>query len=416
MSASNENTPRLVIVGGGLAGAKAAEAARADGDTGHVTLIGQEEELPYERPPLSKGYLQDNESRDDFTVHDRQWYVDNNITLHLNTRATAIDTGRHTVHTSDGDRISYDKLILATGSTPRRLDVPGADLDGVHYLRTVDDSTSLRAAIEGAEQVAIIGGGWIGLEVAAAARQAGKPVTVIVRDDLPLANVLGAQVASVFAELHREHGVDLRVDSEAAEILGRNGTASGVRLTDGHEVDADLVVIGIGAVPNLDLAEDAGITIDNGVLVDDSLRSSDADIYAVGDIANAPYPALDVRLRVEHWATALNQPPVAVAAALGRDARWTELPYFFSDQYDLGMEYLGYATGAELDQVVIRGDIEKREFIAYWLDAENKVRAGMNVNVWDVVDDAKALINSERPVDPAKLADPDVPFDQTYAR
>lgn len=399
----------FAIVGGGLAGAKAAEALRDNDFDGHVVLFAAEDQLPYERPPLSKEYLAGKKKLDDFTVDPAAWYRDRNVDLRLGTEVTAVNAAAHTLSLPDGTTVGYDKLLLATGSASRRPPIPGSDAAGVHYLRTIDDAATLSAALNPGATLAIVGAGWIGMEVAAGARGRDVNVTVVEAAHLPLPAALGAEVGEVFAQLHREHGVDLRLDQSVEEITTDNGTATGLRLTDGSTVAADAVLIAVGAAPNIELAEKAGLAIgDSGVLVDASLRSSDPDIYAVGDIAAAQHPFYGVRIRTEHWANALKQPAVAVAGMLGNSAEYDELPYFFTDQYDLGMEYVGHAP--EYERVVFRGDVAGREFVAFWLDASNRVLAGMNVNVWDVLDDVKALIRSGAPVDPDRIADPAQPL------
>lgn len=403
----------FAIVGGGLAGAKAAEALRDNDFDGHVVLFAAEDHLPYERPPLSKDYLAGDKVLKDFTVDPAAWYRDHNIDLRLGTEVTAVDAAEHTLALPDGSTVGYDKLLLATGSAPRRPPIPGSDAAGVHYLRTIDDAEALSAALTPGSTLAIVGAGWIGLEVAAGARGRGVDVTVVEAAHLPLLAALGPEVGEVFARLHREHGVDLRLDQSVQEITTDNGTATGLRLGDGSAVTADAVLVAVGAAPNIGLAERAGLAIaDGGVLVDASLRSSDPDIYAVGDIAAAQHPLFGVRIRTEHWANALKQPAVAVAGMLGlgpqSPTEYTELPYFFTDQYDLGMEYVGHAP--EYQRVVFRGDVAGREFVAFWLDTGNRVLAGMNVNVWDVLDDVKALIRSATPVDPERIADPSQPL------
>ncbi|AIY46875.1 NAD(P)/FAD-dependent oxidoreductase [Mycolicibacterium fortuitum] len=399
----------FAIVGGGLAGAKAAEALRDNDFDGHVVLFAAEDQLPYERPPLSKEYLAGKKKLDDFTVDPAAWYRDHNVDLRLGTEVTAVNAATHTLSLPDGTTVGYDKLLLATGSASRRPPIPGSDAAGVHYLRTIDDAATLSAALNPGATLAIVGAGWIGMEVAAGARGRDVNVTVVEAAHLPLQAALGAEVGEVFAQLHREHGVDLRLDQSVEEITTDNGTATGLRLTDGSTVAADAVLIAVGAAPNIELAEKAGLAIgDGGVLVDASLRSSDPDIYAVGDIAAAQHPFFGVRIRTEHWANALKQPAVAVAGMLGNSAEYDELPYFFTDQYDLGMEYVGHAP--EYERVVFRGDVAGREFVAFWLDASNRVLAGMNVNVWDVLDDVKALIRSGAPVDPDRIADPAQPL------
>ncbi|MGI5404985.1 NAD(P)/FAD-dependent oxidoreductase [Streptomyces sp. CA-135486] len=399
-----------VIVGASLAGAKAAQALREEGFDGTLILIGEESERPYERPPLSKAYLMGKDAREQIYVHPPQWYAEHDIDLRLGTAVTALDPAPHEVTLADGSRLGYAELLLATGSSPRRLPVPGADLDGVLYLRTVEDSDRIKDAFSSASRVAVVGAGWIGLETAAAARAAGVEVTVLERAELPLLGVLGREVAQVFADLHRDHGVDLRFGVQVAELTGSAGTVDGVRLSDGTRIDADAVIVGIGIVPNTGLAQAAGLQVDNGILTDERLGTSAPGVYAAGDVANAFHPLLGRRIRVEHWANALHQPQTAAKAMLGREAAYDRLPYFFSDQYDLGMEYAGYAEPGGYDQVVFRGDVDAREFIAFWL-SHGRVLAGMNVNIWDVTEPIQALVRSGQQVDTRKLADPQVPID-----
>ena len=400
-----------VIAGASLAGAKAAETLRAEGFGGPVVLIGTEEELPYERPPLSKDYLLGKAGRDTIYVHPLEWYAGHDVDLRLGTTVTGIDRGARVVTLDDGSRVSYRKLLLTTGSSPRRLPVPGADLGGVLYLRTAADSDRLKAAFRPEARIVVIGAGWIGLEATAAARAAGAGVTVLEAAELPLLRVLGREVAEVFAGLHREHGVDLRFGVQVAEITGSGNHADGVRLADGTHVPADTVLVGVGIAPNVQLAEQAGLDVDNGIKVDASLTTTDPDIFAAGDVANAFHPLLLRHIRVEHWANALNQPKAAARSMLGQEVAYDRVPYFFTDQYDLGMEYSGYVEPEGYAQVVFRGDVPGREFVAFWLDRNQRVLAGMNVNVWDVNEQVQELIRAGRPVDPDALRDPARPLD-----
>jgi 3-phenylpropionate/trans-cinnamate dioxygenase ferredoxin reductase component len=399
------DTPnRIAVVGGGLAGAKAVEALREMGFDGELTLVADEADLPYERPPLSKDFLQGKQEFDAAIVHPAGWYDEHKIDLRLGVAAMSLDRAAHELGLADGTTLNYDKLLLATGARPRQLRVPGGD--ALRYLRTRRDSEGLRAAFGPGKRVVIIGAGWIGLESAAAARAAGSTVTVVDSAELPLLAVLGPEMGGVYAALHRDNGVDLRLGASLQEVLvDDDGVATGVRLADGT-IDADVVIAGVGVAPEDSLARLADLRVDNGVLVDASLRTSDPDIYAVGDVANHDHPLLG-RLRVEHWANALNQPASAAAAMLGdKSARYEQLPYFYSDQYDVGMEYLGFAPS--YDRVVVRGDTDAREFVAFWLDEERHVRAVMNVNVWDVVDAVRPVILERREVDPDRISDPDV--------
>ncbi|MET7302768.1 FAD-dependent oxidoreductase [Embleya sp. NPDC005575] len=399
----------FVIVGASLAGAKAAQTLREEGFDGPIVLLGEETERPYERPPLSKGYLLGKDERDTVYVHPPEWYGEHDVDLRLGAAVTAVDPAAHEVTLADGTRIGYAKLLLTTGSSPRRLTVPGADLDGVHYLRRLADSDRIKESFESASRIVVIGAGWIGLETAAAARAAGVEVTMLEVAELPLLRVLGREVSQTFADLHTDHGVDLRFGVQVAEITGAGGRANGVLRADGSRIDADAVIVGVGITPNTRLADAAGLEVDNGIRVDAHLRTSHPDVHAAGDVANAFHPLLDKHIRVEHWANAVNQPQVAAKVMLGQDVVYDRVPYFFTDQYDLGMEYTGYVEPGGYDQVVFRGRSDTREFIAFWL-AQGRVLAGMNVNVWDVADPIRALVASGRAVDASELADVAIPL------
>jgi 3-phenylpropionate/trans-cinnamate dioxygenase ferredoxin reductase component len=400
-----KNKPSFVIVGGGMAGAIATQTLREEGFDGKITLLGQEPNAPYERPPLSKDYLQGKADRDSIFVHPEPWYAEHAVELSLGSTVTSLDPASRTI----GERLSYDKLLLATGSKPRRLDVPGADLDGVYYLRNVEESDRLKIEFAQANRVVIIGAGWIGLETAAAARAAGLDVTLLVSGDLPLQHVLGPEAAPIFDELHRSHGVDLRYRTTAVELTGRHGRVTGVMLSDGTRIDADMIIVGIGAVPRTEIAADAGLKIDNGIVVDEHLRTSDPDIFAAGDIARTYNPRLGRHIRVEHWANARRQGVVAAKAMLGQDAADVRPSYFFTDQYDLSMEYTGDIGPAGYDRVIFRRHADSDQMIVFWL-FEQRVQAGMNINIWDVADDIERLIQSARPINADDLADPAIPL------
>jgi 3-phenylpropionate/trans-cinnamate dioxygenase ferredoxin reductase component len=399
----------FVLIGGGLAGAKAAETLRAEGFAGRVVLVAGEPELPYERPPLSKGYLLGSAEREKARVHEPGWYEKNDVDLRTGTRATALDVAGRRVELDSGESLSYDKLLLATGSSARRIPVPGADLDGVHYLRTLPDSDRLLAALrDGGRRVVVVGAGWIGLEVTAAARTYGNDVTVVEPQPTPLYAVMGAEMGQVFARLHRQHDVDLRTGTGVAEFRG-SGTVGSVVTDGGDEIPADLVLVGVGAAPDTALAEAAGLQVENGVVTDASLRTSAPDVFAAGDVASAFHPLYGRHVRVEHWANALNGGPAAARSMLGQDVSYERVPYFFTDQYDLGMEYSG--LGGPDDRVVCRGNPDDGEFVAFWLSGE-RVVAGMNVNVWDVTDPIQALVRSGREVPAERLTDPAVPLEE----
>lgn len=385
----------IVVVGGGLAGAKAVEELRSQGWTEDITVVGGEPHLPYERPPLSKGLLLGTDEPESAFVHDPQWYDDHDVDLRLGSPATRIDRDRRTVVVADGS-IPYDHLLVATGATPRRLDVLGHASAPVVHLRTLEDSLALKSRLSG--RLLVVGAGWIGLEVAAAARQAGADVTVVENAALPLLAVLGPQLAPVFADLHRQHGVDLRLSTSIAAVEGAS-----VTLSDGDRVEPDLVVAGIGAVPDDGLAADAGLATDNGVLVDARLRTGDPHVWAAGDVANHDHPTLG-RLRVEHWDNAIEQGRHAARGMLGDDAPYTRLPYFFTDQYDLGMEYVGRVAPGTSTELVVRGDLEKRVFTALWI-GDGTVLAGMQVNDWDATEHLRRLVGGPAP---ERVRDPEV--------
>ncbi|MFG2677589.1 NAD(P)/FAD-dependent oxidoreductase [Streptomyces sp. NPDC048392] len=414
----------FVIVGGGLAGAKAAETLRTEGFTGRVILICDERDHPYERPPLSKGYLLGKEERDSVFVHEPAWYAGHDIELHLGQTVVAVDRAARTVHYGDdGTHVTYDKLLLATGAEPRRLDVPGTDLAGVHHLRRLAHAERLKGVLASLGRdnghLVIAGAGWIGLEVAAAAREYGAEVTVIEPGPTPLHGVLGPELGAVFAELHEARGVRFRFGVRLTEIVGQDGMVLAARTDDGEEHPAHDVLAAIGAAPRTALARAAGLEIADrahggGIVVDDHLRTSDPDVYAAGDVASFHHALFDTSLRVEHWANALGGGPAAARAMLGRGLAHDRVPYFFTDQYDLGMEYSGWAPAGTYDQVVIRGDAAKREFIAFWVK-EGRVLAGMNVNVWDVTEPIQQLIRSKARVDTEALANPRVPLESLVA-
>jgi 3-phenylpropionate/trans-cinnamate dioxygenase ferredoxin reductase subunit len=306
-----------------------------------------------------------------------------------------------------GRELRFDRLLLTTGAEPRRLDVRGADLEGVYYLRTMADCDSLRERLDTGGRVAVVGAGWIGSEVSASARQRGLEVTMIDPLEFPNERIFGREIGEFYRDVHAGHGVELLL-GDGVEGFEGDGSVQRVRTTSGKTVECDFAVIGVGVAPRVELAREAGLQIENGVVVDAALRTSAENVFAAGDVANASHPFFERRIRVEHWANALNQGPAAARAMLDKDVSYDRIPYFFSDQYDVGMEYSGYAT--EWDEVVFRGDREAGEFVAFWLK-DGRVLAGMNVNVWDVNEHVQALIRSRESVDVGKLTDPDTPLE-----
>ncbi|HET9163298.1 MAG TPA: FAD-dependent oxidoreductase [Solirubrobacterales bacterium] len=396
----------FIIVGASLAGAKAAEELRERGFDGRVLLIGSESERPYERPPLTKDYLRGESDRESIFVHEEDFYARHEISLLADTTVSAIDPAKASVTLQDGRELGYDRLLLTTGAEPRRITVPGAELEGIHYLRTLADCDLLRDRLNRGGGIAVVGAGWIGSEFAASARQAGHEVTLIDPTALPNERIFGPEIGAFYRDVHARHGVELAL-GEGVEAFEGDGALARVRTSSGRVVDCDLAVVGIGVIPRLELARAAGLSIDNGILVDDGLQTSAPGIFAAGDVASAWHPFYEKRIRVEHWSNALNQGPAAAGAMLGEPVSYDHIPYFFSDQYDVGMEYSGYAP--DWDEVVFRGERASGEFIAFWLRG-GRVVAGMNVNVWEVNDQIRSLIGSRQILDAAELADPDTPL------
>ncbi|URM91475.1 NAD(P)/FAD-dependent oxidoreductase [Streptomyces sp. MRC013] len=412
----------FVIVGGGVAGAKAAETLRAEGFSGRVILVGDEPDRPYRRPPLSKGYLSGEEGRDGVFVHEPAWYARSGVELHLGRPATAVDRDRRTVRLDDGTVLPYDRLLLATGAEPRRPDVPGTDLDGVHHLRSLHDADRLRGTLAALGRdnghLVVAGAGWTGLEVAAVARGYGAEVTVVEPAATPLHRAVGPEVGQILAELHAEHGVRFRFGTGLTGITGQDGAVLAARTGDGEEHPAHAVLIAVGAVPRTALAEAAGLALADrahggGVAVDASLRTSDPRIHAAGDAAAVRHPLLGLRLRVEHWDNALHGGPAAALAMLGRDVSYDRLPSFSSDQYGLGLEHSGWAPPGSYDQVVLRGDVGRRRFLAFWL-GDGRVLAGMSVGVRGAAGPVRDLVRAGArgaAVDAEALADPSAPLE-----
>ncbi|MEO6529849.1 MAG: FAD-dependent oxidoreductase [Specibacter sp.] len=403
--------PGMVIIGGGLAGATAAETLRKEGYAGTVTLVAQEPEVPYQRPPLSKGFLAGEEGEDALLPLPASWYPENYVTLLTGTAATALDPQAHTVSLSDGTTLAYAKVLIATGADPRHIPFPGVGLEGVHTFRTKADSLAMKELFTGGgKKVVMIGSGWIGMEIAATATELGNQVSLLGLEDVPLSVAIGAELGTVFTDRHKEAGVHFVLPASAAEIQGTDGHVTAVLTTTGVTLPADVVIVAVGVVPNTGLAQAAGLTINNGIEVSSSLQTSHADVFAAGDVANSLHPFTGTRARSEHWANAIASGRVAAKSMLGRDAVLDDIPYFYTDQFDLGMEYSGFGALTKDAELVVRGSLEKREFIAFWI-LDGRVVAGMNVNIWDVQDAIKALISSRRVVDTRALADPQTPLE-----
>lgn len=399
-------TPGIVVIGGGLAAAHCVHELREGGYANPITIIGDEQAVPYERPPLSKEFLQGTKEIAEFQPFPEDWYAENNVELRLGVTATSINTTGKNVRLSDATSIAYEILVIATGCRSRiggrAANMTGWDLSGVHTLRSLADSQALKDGFTAGKHLAVIGSGWIGMEVAASARAAGMDVTVLTPDEVPLLVPMGAEFGSHVARLHLKHGVQFsfgtRVDGIAMD------PESGLRvMTSSGDVPADLVLLAIGAIPNHELASSSGLKVGTGVLVDAHLHSSDPSVLAIGDIAEAFNVALGRSVRVEHWDNAIRQGKLAAGTILGRGESYDWLPYFFTDQFDLGMEYVG--DRAADDEVIVRGEMATGEFIVFWT-REGVVTAAMNVNIWDVNDTLRGVIGKKIPA--ARLADTSV--------
>jgi 3-phenylpropionate/trans-cinnamate dioxygenase ferredoxin reductase subunit len=400
-------SPTFVIVGAGMAGGKAVETLREEGFDGRVVLLGAESERPYERPPLSKDYLRGESERiGAYLQEDPAWYEQHDVELRTSTHVESLDVAGRAGVLAGGERIAYDALLLATGAQPRRPPIPGSELAGVHVLRTLEDSDALRGVLDAGGRLAVVGGGWIGCEVSASARQRGMEVALVEPQSVPLEGVLGPELGAFYRDVHADHGVQLHLGTGVEAIEG-DGRAERVRTSDGTVLDCTAVLLAVGVAPRTWLAEGV-LDVDNGILVDATLRASADGVFAAGDVANHDHPLFG-RLRVEHWANALEQGPSAARAMLGQDAVYERVPYFFSDQYDVGMEYAGHSAPG--DEVLFRGDPATREFIAFWV-RDGRVTAGMNVNVWDVNEHLQELVRSGASVDADRLRDPDVALDE----
>ena len=399
-------SPRgCVVVGGGLAAATLVQTLREGGFAEPLTLIGEESDRPYERPALSKDYLQGKTTAGDLYVHPESWYTEHQVQTRFGHAVTEIDRGTRSVRLTSGESVGYSQLVLATGASPRTLSLPGSDLAEVYTLRRIGHAEALRAALSDGRRLVIIGAGWIGLEVAASARSAGCAVTVLEAAAVPLSRVLGERLGCYFTELHRQHGVDLRTSTQVQAILGRDGRVCGVE-TGNDVIAADLVLVAVGVTPNTSLAGAAGLTVDNGVVVDEQLRTSENAIMAIGDVANAYHPVLGHRLRVEHWDNAIRQGQLAARTILGERDRYDWQPYFYTDQYDLGMEYVGHSQSE--DEIVFRGEVDDGAFLAFWL-RQQRVTAAMNVNIWDVNNQLRSLIGRQISAD--RLSDTGIALD-----
>ena len=397
----------FIVVGGGQAGGRAVEGIRKAGFDGTVILLGEEARAPYERPPLSKQVLTGAAEPDSAKLRDDGWYAEQGIDLRLSTRVGRIDRSRKRVVLEDGQELAYDRLLLATGAQPKVPALPGIELAGVHVLRDVDDSLALRRAMQAGARVALVGGGYIGLEVAAAARKLGCETTVLEAAPSLMRRQVAPELGDWYARLHRHHGADVRLEAEVARLFG-DDRVEGVELADGGRIDADIVVIGVGIRPNAELAMQAGLDAGDGIEVDDQGRTSDPDIFAAGDVTRQPNPYVDGKLRLESWQNAQNQALVAGQAMAGaEDVRHGDVPWFWSDQYGINLQMVGMPSGQP--RHVWRGDPAAGPgFTLFYLDGAGRLTAANAVDRPGDIAAARRMIERGLSPDPDKLADPEV--------
>jgi 3-phenylpropionate/trans-cinnamate dioxygenase ferredoxin reductase subunit len=393
----------IVIVGAGQAGGWAAKTLRAEGYAGRIVLVGAERHPSHERPPLSKAVLSGDAAPETTHLFKPEEHAALDLDFRASVRATGIDRAARRVALSSGESLAYDKLILTTGGTARRLPVPGGDSPRVLYLRTIEDSLAIRATLGPGKRLVVIGGGWIGLEVAATARKLGASVIVVEGLDRLCARTVPPAISAFLRARHEREGVDIRLGTGVKAI--EDGGTLVVRLADGSALEADTVVAGIGLEPDVALAREAGLTVDNGIIVDEQCRTSDPDIFAAGDCANTPLPCLGRRVRLESWSNAQNQAIVAAKAALDQDVRYDELPWFWSDQYDVNLQLLGLP--ARWTEPVVRGDPASGSFSQFYLDGD-RIVAIVAVNAPRDLRAAKKLVQTRKAVSAASLADPAV--------
>ena len=390
----------FVIVGGGHAAGQAAASLRQEGYDGELVIVADEPHVPYQRPPLSKQYLAGEQGLDRVYLRAEKFYADKHVQVRRAARATGIDRSAKAVVLDDGTQLPYEKLLLATGGRPRILDLPGAELSGIHYLRTIADSDAIKAEMAPARRLVIVGGGYIGLEVASVAITAGLSVTVLEMEGRILQRVTTPAMSEFYRRLHDDAGVAIRTGARASAFVGADAVTH-VRCTDGSEIPADLVVVGVGIVPNVELAAEAGLPCDDGIVVDERCTTADPDIYAAGDCTNHPNPLLDRRLRLESVPNAMEQARVAAANMVGKEKDYASVPWFWSDQYDLKLQMVGFST--DRDTTVTRGDPEARRFAVFHL-REGVLVAADAVNSPREFMACRQLVG--RPADAAKLADP----------
>jgi 3-phenylpropionate/trans-cinnamate dioxygenase ferredoxin reductase subunit len=394
----------FVIVGANLTGGAAVSTLRDQGFDGRIVLIGDEIHPPYERPPLSKGYLRGQESFEDTLLRPREWYEQNDVDLLLGKTASRIDPADRVVEVDDGDRISYDRVLVATGGRNRHLPVPGGDLEGVRYLRTVEDSDAIRSEAQPGRKAAVVGAGFIGCEVAASLRSLDVEVEVVEIFEVPLVRVVGPEIGRLYESIHRDHGVRFHFD-ESVERFEGTGRVEAIVTSKKNRIECDFAVVGVGIRPATEVVEGSGVEVGNGIIVDQFCRTNVDGVYAAGDVANHEHPLFQRQMRVEHWDNALKQGAAAARNMMGTEASFADPHWFWSDQYDVNLQYMGFAT--EWDELVVRGSLEDRNFVGFYVK-DGIVDAVVGMNRGREVRRAAGVIQSRQPVDTALLRDEDV--------
>jgi 3-phenylpropionate/trans-cinnamate dioxygenase ferredoxin reductase component len=397
-------TETFVIVGAGLAGGGAAATLREEGFDGRVILIGAEPQPPYERPPLSKEYLRGESPFEQALFQPLEFYGENDIETRFGARVTRVDAPEKVIELDSGERVPYEALLVATGGRNRRPPIPGIDLEGIYGLRTVADSDRIRAEVSLGRKAVVVGMGFIGSEVAASLRQSGVEVTVVDRNKVPLRRVLGEEVGRVVEGIHRDHGTELIFEDEVAAFEGAERVER-ITTERGRRIECDFVVVGLGVEPATELLAGTGVQIDDGIVVDEYLRTDVEGIYAAGDVANYYHPVFERHIRVEHWQNALKQGPAAARNMLGENEPYGEIPWFWSDQYEHNLQYAGFHT--EWDELVVRGSTEERNFVAFYRKDE-RVLAAVAINRGRDLRRSIPMIKAQEEIAAAKLSDLDV--------
>ena len=393
----------LVIVGAGQSAIQCITSLRKEDYPGLITLVGEEEHLPYQRPPLSKGFLEDTVSNERLYFKKLEFFVENKVQLKLGTKAEEIDIENNNIHLSDNTKLSFDKLVFATGSSVRKLDFPGKDLNSIHYLRGLDDALSIKKDLQTRQNIVVVGAGYIGLEVAAIAAKQNKSVTVIEMADRVMNRTVDPQISDYYLKLHQKNGVTFKFNTSLKEIVGASNPEK-VICSDGTEVKADMVIIGAGIMPNVELAENAGLSCDNGIVDSEFGKTDHANIYACGDCTNHPNKLLNKKIRLESVHNAMEQSKTVASSIINKSIEYNQIPWFWSDQYDHKLQIVGLS--GEHDKVIMRGDMSEAKFMLFYTKDEKLIAVDAVNNSKEFLI-CKKLVANKVTIKPDEVSNPD---------